>query len=306
MGFGSRQRLVQYRGPAASPSEKQSLHPRLEARVRQEIRNLATRRVSNDDDRAGRVLFDDLSHAVHDHSKREHGVANLRFLRGDLLLQKIGGDSISVFRARPAAMPVIARYRQEKNGDLLRQILTQAGIIELIDEELVPVRRSSVDDDQGWKAGNWPHRRQKESGDVPVEAIHPVALLDPFRPVTEPVARQRLELPRIEGAARRPIGQRLHERPLIREVPAELLEDRLRNGVIGLVLRQQLRQRIVTRHLGRSRHSPNQRHSANCQQQPMCNHRVTPFAGASEPHSARVLRNALRVFNARVMSASRQ
>ena len=70
-------------------------------------------------------------------------------------------------------------------GHALREILTETGTVQGIDEELVPIRRAAVDDRERRHRGIRRVGRELQARDVPVEPVVAIAQLVPLGPIAE-------------------------------------------------------------------------------------------------------------------------
>src|SRR5262249_53416795 len=144
------------------------------------VLNLAAGRVPDQNDRAFGGRFDQLRDAVGDDAKRVDRVADFRLVSRDVVIDQITGDPFIELLLGPPTMPVVAGNRDEQYRNALREELPESGTIERIDEELVPVRGATVDDRQRRRLESGTYRRQLQSRDVPVQAVHLVADDVPF------------------------------------------------------------------------------------------------------------------------------
>src|SRR5690349_20996672 len=177
--------------------------------------------MSNDDDRSSRGGRDQPLHTVGDDAKRVDGMADPRFLRRYVTIEKVARYAPLEFRLRPAAVTIVPRDRDEQYRDSLREILSETSAIQRIDEELVPVRRTAVDDGERRHPGDRISRRELQPGDVPVETVDTVPNHVPFRGVPEPFEGQLFERARIECSAGCRVGERLHTLTAVWQRPTE-------------------------------------------------------------------------------------
>src|SRR5688500_14138130 len=100
--------------------------------------------MADDEQRTGCGSLEELPHAFRRHLEREHRVAEPGLVSRDRPIEYVAGHAAVEGRIRPSAMRVVAGNRDQDDGYALREKLPEAGPVQGIEEELVPVRRAAV------------------------------------------------------------------------------------------------------------------------------------------------------------------
>src|SRR5262249_43679521 len=111
---------------------------------------------------------------------------------------------------------VIARNRNQHDGYSLRQILSESRPVQRVKEELVKIRRASVDNRERRQTRLRIVRCELKSRDVPIESVELVSHHVPLRTISKTGGGHIFQFFWIESSAWRCIGQRLHSTAAIR------------------------------------------------------------------------------------------
>ena len=195
--------------------------------------------MAEDEQRTRGRTFEQTPHSFRNQGEREHGVANLRFVAGDDSPEQVTWNALVECRLGPSAVRVVAGNRDQYDPHALSQVLAEARAVQRVKEELIPIRRSAVNDRERWQTRLGRVRGELQAGDVPVETVMRVPKDVPCRAVPQ-VGRRRLrQLHRVERAARRGVGDCLHRAAGVWQVPAEGFECLSGQRCVREILRQQ-------------------------------------------------------------------
>jgi hypothetical protein len=185
-------------------------------------------------------LFEQCLDAVRNNAKRIHRVANPGFFRGYVLVEQVAWYTLAQIRFRPAAVAVVARNGYQQYRYFLREVLPQACVIFRAEKELIPVRRTAVDDHHCRQPGVGGGRHQVKAADVPVEPIGVKADFMPAGAVAQCLGSHRFECTRVERAPGSRVGKLSHGLATVRKVPAQLSKQSFRDEMVGGIAGQQL------------------------------------------------------------------
>src|SRR5207249_10032376 len=120
------------------------------------------------------LLLKQLANAFGNEAECVDRIPNLGFVGGNLSIEHVTRDAILVLVFFRSSIGIVAGDRDQHDGKALRQKLSQAGPVQWVQEKLVPVRRTAVDDRKRGESRFGFVGDEVKSGDVPVETVIPV------------------------------------------------------------------------------------------------------------------------------------